>query len=157
MKPGNFFKFFRNGANSNAMNVVGAPTMFKVTCPTNGTLDVYRINFTFVDTAMKYAVWGGGSALSTGITVKVYDADNVVLFDFLDGETLKANEDFTSLSGVDSIIGPAAGVDDLSIRWTLEKSGRVVTLDQGDYFGINIQDDISGVTKFTAMLQGIVF
>lgn len=156
MHTHNFFKFFRNGA-SNDMAIEGAPTMFKVTCPTTGTLDVIRINIVFTAQAMKYNVFGGGSALSTGITIKLYHPNDEVCYDYLDGETIKSNEDFGSLAGIDAIIGPAAGIQSLAVRWTLEKSGSITKLDQGEYIGINIQDDLSGVTKFTAMLQGVSF
>lgn len=139
----------------------GTPTMYKVTAPGSGSLVVSRINFQIVDGSMTYGKFGGLTALTNGITIKAYDSGDNVLCDFTPSP-IKANEHWCKLAGIDAIAEPAAGDDFMPVRWTLTKAvpsydnlDNGIELAPGDYIGIYISDDLSGLTYFQGMLQGV--
>lgn len=153
-----FFKFFRNTADDSiSMAVNGSVTAvpFRITA-TNGSIEVTRVNVTLIDGAIRYGQYGGlGAALTNGITVRAHDVDDTVLCDYLDGETIKANEDWGWLAGADNIVIQAAGDDSFPVRWTIEKSGKKSLLTEGQYIEIKISDNVAGLTKHTAFAQGV--
>jgi len=152
------YRYFTN-ASSIEMDVDGNsnPVAFAVTndSPANLKLNIERINFSIVDGGMGYGEFAGlGAVSSQGLAIAWYDENDVLLLDYTDGETIKANEDFSVLSGVDAIAEPAAGDDFLPIRWTLAKSGQKPVMHPGDYIQILVQDDLTNISKFRAMAQG---
>ncbi len=150
------FTYLRSSTDEN-MAVDGSSTAvtFDYTCPAGKRALIHRINFFIVDNAMQYGRFGGLTAgLTNGLLIKAHDADDAVLLDFLNGETIQTNEDFTTLSGVDAIIEPTAGDDYLPIRWTIAKSGAELHLQPGQYIRLTVQDNLTGLTKFEAMVQG---
>lgn len=152
-----FFRFFRDSAASNDMAVDGSSTAvpYTVVCPQTGAVELVRINAVIVDGGIKYGEFGGmGAALTNGLEIKAFSVDDTEVFDFLDGETIKTNEDWGALAGVDNVSFPAAGDDSFPVRWTIAKSGASVQLTPGDYLRVLIQDDLTGLTKFTMMAQG---
>lgn len=152
-----FHMFKRTTDESVGMNVNGSvtPALFRVTGGSSGPIEVVRINFTLLDATIRYDYFGGIAALTNGLTIKLHDEDDNVLLDFMDGQTIKANYHFGLLAGVDSAVSAGAGPDYLPIRWTIEKAGGPVILEEGHYIEIAVNDDITGLTVFLAMLQGI--
>jgi hypothetical protein len=153
---GHLFKLLRTSGGSFDMAVNGAvtPVTFRVTA-TNGSAEVTRINFVLTDGAIRYGQFGGlGAALTNGITVKAHDVDGSVLFDYLDDEAIKTNEQVGWLSGVDNLAQPAAGDDSFPVRWTIERSGKKTLLTEGQYIEVTIADDLRGLSSFSAMAQG---
>jgi hypothetical protein len=138
------------------MNVNGSitPSSHRYTVPAGKRTYVYRINLIILDASITASKFGGLGALSIGITIKAKDSDDVLLLDFLDGQTIKNNAEFCLLAGTDMKIGP--GTDSISIRWTIDKAGGSLILESGEYLEILVQDDLIGLTSFQAMLQGII-
>jgi len=151
------FSFLRNGAESKDMAVDGSstPVVFKYTGTGNG-LYAYRINWIIADAGIRiYDFFGGVAALTNGITIKAIAADDsTVLIDFTNGEPIKRNAEFSSLAGTDAPILDSVGTDILSVRWTLEKAGEPFKLGLGESIQVTIQDDLTGLTEMSAMIQG---
>ena len=154
------FKFLKNAAGSRDMNVDGSstPVPFYYEVPAGRNAEVSRVNFTVVDGAMGYGEFGGlGAALTNGLKVEIHNSSGVTLFDFLDGFTVKVNEDFDGLAGIDTVIHPVAGDDSMPVRWTISRAiprAHGLVLDAGQRIAITVQDDLSNLTKFRAMIQG---
>jgi len=124
--------------------------------PSGRTFYLSRINFTIVDGSITPVKFAGLAALTTGCTLEVLDADLNQALDFLGGKTLKSNNDFANIAGVDSIIHPAAGDDAFPVRFTVNKAGKYVEIPSGYSIRFGIQDNLSGITKFRIMVQGIL-
>lgn len=149
------FKWLKNGSTVD-MNVDASSTItYQYTVPASKTVYLQRVNVSLVDGSMTYGKFGGLTALTNGIKVEVLDSAGGTLVDFFDGETIKANEDFAPLAGVDAIAEPAAGDDFMPVRWTISKAGDSLRLIEGDVIRFTLQDDLSDLSYFRAMIQGV--
>jgi hypothetical protein len=134
---------------------------FEYTVPAGKNFYLQRVNFVIVDGSITPAKFGGLSALTNGLKIQVLSSAGAEVIDFTDGQNIKTNSDFALLAGVDSIIRPAAGDDMFPVRWTIDKAGDLKA-EKGNFimgplsvFRITVQDDLSGITLFKAMIQGV--
>jgi hypothetical protein len=130
-----YFELFRNSSLSADMNVDGSvtPVVFEVVATQR--IYVQRVNFEIVDGSITPTKFAGLTALTNGVLVRIVDSDDNVLKDFLDGETIKQNSDWSLLAGSDVPITAAAGDDELPIRWTVSKgTGDALELSDGEKF-----------------------
>jgi hypothetical protein len=149
------FAWLANGSTVD-MNVDASGTIaYKYTVPSGKTLEAQRINFGLVDGAMTYGKFGGLTALTNGIKVEVLDNAGGTIIDFFNGQTVKSNEDFAALAGVDAIAEPAAGDDFMPIRWTIAKAGAAMRLQENEVIQLVLQDNLSNLSYFRAMIQGV--
>jgi hypothetical protein len=143
------------------MNINGSvtPAVYEVRCPATAKWKLVRVNFMLLDTGIIPSNFGGVAALTNGLTIKVVDASDVVLLDFMEGETIKQNADFTYLAGVDAPVLDTLGgnPDMLPIRWTIAKAGNSILLHGGDAIQITVPDDLSTMNDFRAMIQGVIY
>ena len=141
------------------MNVNGSldtPGVFQWTVPPQRIAKLSRINIVIVDGGIGWNEFAGlGSDLTNGIMFEMMFADGNPSLDFLDGETIKTNADFVSLAGVDGISIPVAGDDVLPIRFSFFKSGSEIELRENESIRMMICDDLTGITRMRAKLQGI--
>lgn len=150
------FKHFRADDDSVDMNIDGSstPKVFKWVGVDRETF-LYRVNFILADASPTALEFGGLSALVNGLEVKVYNAQDEVVIDFLDGDTIKNNLYFNALAGIDTNLLTGAGDDGVSVRWTLANGlGGPLLLKQGEYVGMTVQDDLTGITLFEVYGQG---
>lgn len=156
--PGNFcYVFLSNSTGSVEMGVDGTtPVTFTYTVPAGKKLQLSRFNMALVDGGMGYGEFAGlGSALSNGLTLKVHSPLGAEMLDFTNGQNIKTNEDFCNLAGVDAIAEPAAGDDFFPVRFTVRKAGDTMVLKSGYEIRSIVSDDLSNVTKFRIMVQGV--
>ena len=158
---GYFFKSFTTSTGGVDLTLKeassSAPNVFLVSPSTvfaPAGVIIRRVNLSLVDGSIKPGSFAGQTALTNGVKIAVTTSTGGVVFDFLDGQTIKNNSDWALLSGVDQTIRPAAGDDALPIRWTLGKAGSRLLLRQGQQLRITVQDASSGITIWTAMAQG---
>lgn len=164
MRPDEYIFSLLDSGSGVDMNVDGGtPVHFKYTVPTNHTAYIERINFTLLDITMQNDLFGGLAALTNGVLVRAYDADDTLLLDFLDGEPIKQNSDFCLLAGTDAPVSAGAGADFLPIRWTVAKAaeqndGRLAALKltEGQYIRVTVQDNLTGLDRFRGMVQGFL-
>ena len=156
--PGNFcYVFLSNSTGSVDMAVDGStPVTFTYTVPDGKKLQLSRFNMSIVDGGMGYGEFAGlGSALSNGLTLKVHSPLGAEMLDFTNGQNLKTNEDFCNLAGVDAIAEPTAGDDFFPVRFTVSKAGDFMVLKSGYEIRSIVSDNLSAVTKFRIMVQGV--
>ena len=144
-----------SGTNLDAVNTT-LGFDFKCVC-TNPAGEIFsRALVNVTDNGILAEDFGGISGgLANGVEVFAEDTDGSVLLDYLNGETIKTNGDWTFLAGVDVARDTeGAGDDRLIVRWTLEKAGRPQLFKQGQALVFRVNDNISSITRLKIMIQG---
>ncbi len=160
VRPKNqLFGYLRNTDNSNqiVMNVNGSstPQAFKYICPPGEIAVIRRINIQMRATSLDFQDFGGiTNGLTNGVTPGIYDANDNLLFDYTEGQNWKKNADIVLSAGIDVLPQTSAGADFLFTRWTLANSGGEPVLYPGEYFAFVINDDLTSLAIFCAMIQG---
>jgi len=151
------FKWLLNASDREA-NVDGSstPVEFSYEVPDGSRFDATRIIVTIQDAGTFDAeLYGNGAVLTTGVDVEVQRANGQVS-DLLDGFPIKSNADWQALcydfAYNDIGTGDNVGV----IRWTFEKAGDDLVLNQGDKFVVTINDNLTVLTGHRFMLQGSI-
>lgn len=117
---------------------------------------VERINFGYLDGTCTPGNFGGISALTNGIAIKVLAADgSTVLLDYTDGIGIKTNNGWAVLAGTDLPVDGTAADGGVAVRWTLSKAGAPLRLGGDERIRIIIADDLTGLVSFEAMLHGV--
>lgn len=116
-----------------------------------------RIDFVIVDGAIRWGQFGGIATLTNGLLVQILDDADVVLQHFAtDVHPIVNNEDFGGLAGADNVIILAAGDDALPVRFSIFKSGNPMALLPNWRVRVVVQDNLTGLTHFDAMVQGVL-
>lgn len=154
------YQHLKNGAAVD-MNVDGSSSVvkFKYTCPANKMVLLNRVMFHMVDGTIDPADFGGISgALTNGLLFKVYNSSDVAILDFLGGGALTDNGRMSHIAGSDVVIhyGAGAAEDSLLIRFTISKAGAIMILNPGDYIQIDVRDDLTPLTQFHVIIQGLI-
>lgn len=141
------------------LNSVTTGTVYEYVVPAGKVFDFARVNFVIVDVNVRPEDFGGiAGGLATGSTFEIIDDDaNTQVLDFMNGTRMQTNADFIPLSGADVVINDVAGADDmLPIRFTIIKAGRPMQLTAGQRVRWTNWDNLTALTKFRAMVQGIM-
>ena len=124
-----------------------------------------RVNFLIQDAAIKNSGFGGiTTGLAAGLKLGIYTSSTISstkapdVIDFFDGQTLKKHDQFTYLAGPEvmplSTVPAADGF--IPIRWTVAKAGAPLSMTSGQQFRVVVQENLSGITEFQAMVQGVL-
>ena len=151
------FRSLRDSAGSSDLRVDGSvtPVSFRYTVPTGKIAIISRMLTHIVDSGMQWQEFAGITALTNGLTIKALDVDDSVLLDFIDGNTIQNNGDWSHVAGSDEVLQLSAGPDLLAIRWSLFKTGFVPFLEEGQSFEVLVQDDLStGIDVLSILIQG---
>lgn len=138
--------------------VGGGPFDFRVTAPARKIYIIYRVIFQITDQDIAYEHFAGlGLVLANGIGVTGHDSDDTELIDFMDGQPLDATREFAHLAGIDfkkTQSGIGQDPDVVAVRWSIFKAGAVPRLTPGQYLQLKVQDDLSDIVLFNAIVQG---
>jgi hypothetical protein len=117
-----------------------------------------RLDVVLVDGSIRWGQFGGlGAALTNGLLFEIMDVDGVVQQNFGTGQRpIQTNEDFIALAGADAILILAAGDDAFPVRFSIFKSGNFMTMFPGWTFRVTVRDNLSGLTAFRMMVQGVL-
>ncbi len=160
VEEGSWLVQFLKSSGSPDMNINGSstPVVFRYTVPAGWSALIHRLNFVMIDNAaMNGHEFGGiGGGLTNGLLIRLENPDNSERRDLLDGVTIKRNGDFATFAGVDVV--HAGGNRGLGIRWTWSKAtgGVPILLRSGQSVAIEVQDDIRGLLRFNAGVQGLL-
>lgn len=143
------------GTIDQAVNGATVPVVFKVAPPAGSIYTFKRLNLIAAAANWNRADLYGGLTLTNGIQVYVGNSGGITM-DFTEQLTIKAWPYWGLLAGSDIPTTGGVGVDSLSVRWTFAKGRGDISLDgnQGDYFAIKIQDNLSTLAYQYAMIQG---
>lgn len=144
-----------NDVDMNTNSSLATPSIFEYEA--NVLVKIRRLNFEIVDGGMQNQRFAGlAAALTNGCLFEVIDEDgNTQILDFLNGNPLTMNSDFSILAGVDSVVFAAPpGEDILPVRFTIEKAGTPMRLAAGRRIRWTNRDNLSTITRFRAMAQG---
>lgn len=147
-------QLLENGTPSTSLAFNGSVTSDDFDFTASGETYVYKINALIVDGAQDPNKFGGLTALTNGLLVKVIDSDGTtVLHDPLDGGAIKKNADWSYLARHTEVVA-GAGDDEFSVDWKLEDSfGGPLKLLDGQIIRMTVQDDLTGLTEFRVMVQ----
>lgn len=99
--------------------------------------------------------YGGLSALSNGLLVQVLEPDlSTVYLDLLDGRPIKSNAGWGSRCHDLAIRDFGSGDDLIQVRWSFEDDSTAVYVPQGYHFCVTVQDDLTGLTDHSFVIQG---
>lgn len=158
---GAIYQFLRTSAESRVMavNASGGDIAFNWVVPAGRVAKVERINWCLIDGSIRADGFGGLAPLDEGdgCLMQAIDEDgSTVLLDFMDGEEIRRHAGFGLLAGVDVDTSGMGNDDDaLLIRWTLSAIGAPLELTAGQAIRFTVRADISDLTVFFAMLQGV--
>lgn len=115
-----------------------------------------RINIVIVDGNIRWGRFAGlAAALTNGLLIQALDDNDVIQQHFTtDVHPIRTNEDFGGLSGVDNVIRLAAGDDAIPIRFSIFKSGGLMTLLPNWRVRVIVQDDLSEISHMDGIVQG---
>lgn len=156
-----WFELAKNYSNGDSPEMAvdgGTPAFFDIKgTSANDDCALHRINIEIVDGAITPVKFGGLAALTNGLGITLVDADDVELFDFLDGLTIKRNADWGLLAGIDAVLEQAPADDHFPVRWSIFKAtgGRPLSLLGGKKLRFTVQDNIAALTFFRIMGQGL--
>ena len=163
--PSNFwYRYLRYATGPGApsddrdLNIDGSttPSTYEYICA-DRHMDLSRFTMFLLDGSVNPGDFGGISgALTNGCKLEIIDTDgSTVLLDFNNGETIKQNVDFIMLAGVDAQPSTYTGDDLLAVRFTVSRAGSMLRLRKNQIVRFTIQDDLSGITLFRIMVQGV--
>lgn len=114
-----------------------------------------RVNITILDAGpITATTFGGAATLTNGLGFEVRSSTGALLKSFTGGMPITRNADWGSLAGVDWTQSIGAGLDAVTVRWSMFKSGKEVLLFPNETFECVVRDDLTGLTEMTIMLQG---
>lgn len=152
-KKGNFTNLALTNSGSSDLNIdgSGSPVSFIAEPSDNKNFILFRLILVMEGANMSWKKYGGISALTNGVLIKVTE-DGVERELTID--PIKRNRDFIWYAYDISLDSAVTNV--LRMRWTFARSGTVFTLkdNTSDNFKIIIQDDLTGIDYFKAIVQG---
>lgn len=148
------FRFLRNsGTNNASVNGAPSPVNFRWAAPRRCTIErmIVKIQSQGPLRASSYGSIDG--PLLNGVRIGVLS--NGDRFDLLDGDSIKANADWSKVCH--DVVPFTFGSGDryISVRWTFSKTGAPLKLDAGDVMLTQIRDDLRALVDHTFMVQGI--
>ena len=141
--------------NMNVNGSLASPSIFIVKPLSNEVWNIYRLNLHMADgTAMDDGMFGGISALTNGVQLRLNDEDGMLHL-----ALWKSNADI-ALDIYDVTYAPKAPAGEFGFRgrWTFKKSNTVIKLDGrlGDKLELLIQDNLTELIEFKVKVQGHV-
>ena len=152
-RKGSFINQPLENGGSSEINVDGSvtPVSFIAEPNTNKNLIVYRLLLVMEDASMSWTKFGGLTALTNGVDIKVTEdgTERDIVTD-----PIKTNRDFVWNAYDVEIDNATTSV--LRMRWTFQRAGTVLTLKdaQSDNIKIVVNDDLTGISYFKATAQG---
>ena len=159
---GRFLDEIGDGSGNKFMTVlgsIGTPVEFKCIIPAGEYFDLYRLIIHYEDnaafSASRFAALG--TALPNGITAvwrRVLDQE--IISDLLSGLPIKANAHWGRFMFDDKYddYGTGSANKFLNARWTFNKSGGPIILNEDTEIVFSIRDDLTTLIDFTIFLSG---
>lgn len=124
---------------------------------TGSGVEIHRMIVMVRDTgAFDAADYGNSIALTNGIDVLVYDANEDTERSFVGGKKIKNNIGWGALCFDADVKTWGIGDEFLLVRWTFAKSGAPLRLQKSDKLVVRLNDDFSGLVDQTFQIQGVI-
>lgn len=151
------YSFVRSGASIEmAVNGLVTPVLFKYTVPAGFQARISRLVVHLTDAGSNPGDFGGiNGGVANGVLFQVFDSDDVLMLDFLDGTAIQVNGDYAHMSGVDIDVKVGVGLDSTTARATMTKTGASLLLVPGEYIGLTVRDDLTSISGiYRVMVHG---
>lgn len=150
-----------DGTGTTNANVNGSvtPVRFKFQPAANEDFKLERLLVQVGDTApggLSADGYGDLSALTNGLGLGIYQSsDDTQVLDLTSGLPIKDNADWGRVCYDASLDNYGTGDDFLRVRWTFSKDAdQPLTLTDDHYFGLVVNDDLTGLTRHYFSLRG---
>lgn len=156
-------EFLRNSDDDNSpeMNVDGSVSTvtFTYVVPDGQHMALTQVNVLLLDEGVDNENFGNLPALTTGVEVTLRDSDGSELVDLCAGVNIIRNADWAPLAGTKIETKQGGSVQDsLVVTWNFREAyGASVTLTKKQCLQFKIQDDLSDIFLFRAMVQGLLY
>ena len=148
----------RESDNEDNANVDGSVTtqIFKVEATAGWNAKLSRMIVQIGDSgALSADEYGNIAALANGVDIGLFNKDDdSLILDLLDGAFIKNNGDWSRHCYDMKPDDFGTGLNFISARWTFEKDGQRLTLDDHTYFGIRINDNLTGLVAHYFEVRG---
>jgi hypothetical protein len=143
-------------SNASAAANTTNPAIYKFTMPAGRSGTLERVNMLLMDGSIDLTKFGGIAARTNGLKIYTETAGGTTITNYTTDLTIKKSGDFVLFAGADAgTVNELGGTDDSQlIRWTFSKAGQPIRLNAGESFNIAVQDNLTSLTQFTAMVQG---
>ncbi len=149
-----------NDYDLNTNSSLETPSIFEYQIPSGLTVDLTRLNFIITGWGAIHPSNFAGieNGLNNGGLLSIIDDDGInVLLDFNDGVPIITNDHFAKLAGVDSVAVDVGNGDDwFPIRFTIQKAGKKMRMEEGYRVRWTNRDKLSSITRFQIMVQGVI-
>jgi hypothetical protein len=98
--------------------------------------------------------YGASTALTNGIGVEVFNADDTLLIDLTADEHVHANIEWAEYCHDVNYQSFGTGPNYMSARWTFTRGGKPISLQTGQYLAVELQDDMTFLDEHKFMVQG---
>lgn len=149
-----------NGDGTGTKNAIGdyssAEEIFYLQPPTGIVYRVARILVGIEDAALDWDFYGGMTALTNGVVLRISD-DSGVITDLTDGVPVKKNANWgENCFDAELKEAPGAGNDFFQARWSYWKSGQVLRLEgtANERIEAVLNDSFTGLVNHTFKVEG---
>jgi hypothetical protein len=142
----------------NAIGDYGGGQVFKLAPGADEVMSVARMIVSIRDSgAMSAEKYGFLNELSTGVTVGVYDNDGLLFLLTDADEPITSNAMWGGYCYDVDLKTFGSGDEFLLVRWTFARFGAPIVLQgaYGQYLGVTLNDDMTGLVEQTFLGQGI--
>jgi hypothetical protein len=142
-------------------NYAAGVTEFKIVPGAGEIFCLTRLLVTIEDTAPQFNPSNYGSivgGLANGVNVKLKDGGGDKL-DLIDGNPVQTNGEWGTYCYDVDFTNLAVGNQFLHVRWTFTRGNALLWLknSRGDYFSVDLNDDLRGLISHYFVVQGFVY
>lgn len=118
--------------------------------------EVHRLIVSVEDSgAFDAGAYGNNIALTNGISVFHINSDGY-RNEFTNSKPILKNADWAHYCYDVNLVGFGTGNDTLAVRWTFTKAGKPLILNKGEVFGVQLNDDFTGLEQHLFHIQGYI-
>ncbi len=125
------------------------------------SIEIHRVCLYLTNGNLNPTTFGGIDELPNGVLVKLLDSNNAVVVDFLDGQSIKTDADWSMLVGATDyryVRAIPGNTDDLfHVTWDITHftGGKPLSLSGGHKIRFTVQDELDDITLIRVMGQGV--
>lgn len=118
-------------------------------------LEIHRMLIMISDVgSFDSGLYGNNITLTNGIDVGLYDENDRLILDFMDGDNIITNADWGRLCYDTNHSSYGLGDEFLALRWTFTKAGGPLNIHKNQYLGVTLADNFTGLEQHIFTCQG---
>lgn len=148
------YKFLLDGGTTDLSVDGTTPVKYRYTVPADKLAVIQRSLAMVNDKGIVPSKFGAIDALTNGLLVEAIDTNgSTIMIDFMDGEPIKDNSDFSHFAIVDIKTDAGMGDDLVLMDWLLPTP---LILTAGQIFQVTVRDDLTDISHIHWSIQGMI-